>query len=253
MSARRRILLLLGRVGGPVLGVLVLQRELLPEESWTGAMRRVLLHLEAMAKSDALAVAFDAPLWIAQRGMTLAAVAEAMKRCAWVQKMRSYTAVDPVPFSRSASFHDSCGAVQLRSTPTHHTPRRIREQLFHEIEEGDIFSRCGVNCNTMIVDHEGPCYEIWTLPLFIFTGLTAILTPFEIAFVVKKDTFRTRAEAVLPLFFAAGSMVDLLAGTTHVCKKHASKAETHQYTARAPFAGSADVNFHLVLSKDTNE
>ena len=70
---------------------------------------------------------------------------------------------------------------------------------------------------------------------------------------MKKDTFRTRAEAVLPLFFAAGSMVDLLAGTTHVCKKHASKAETHQYTARAPFAGSADVNFHLVLSKDTSE
>ena len=70
----------------------------------------------------------------------------------------------------------------------------------------------------MIVDHEGPCYEIWTLPLFIFTGLTAILTPFEITYVVKKDTFRT-LNGFLNIFFWLDLLLNFRLTREYVDKK----------------------------------
>lgn len=59
----------------------------------------------------------------------------------------------------------------------------------------------------LLVDSEGHCYQYWTLLLFVSTILTAVITPFEIAYVRGGDAF-TGLNLLLNTYFVCDLLVN---------------------------------------------
>jgi hypothetical protein len=182
-----QVLILLGRLSGSSLGILVMEQVLQPDEITTDALRRLLQHLHTIRNSDALESSFEDTIWLAREEMTVAAVAEARVRCkslkarARIDELVETVAAHPKDFRKAGLTRGTTMAVEV-------------------LGKGTAIRGTGVNLESLIVDHEGNFYQLWTIILFVFTLFTAFLTPFEIAFVREKDSFYG-LNAVLNFYF----------------------------------------------------
>jgi potassium voltage-gated channel Eag-related subfamily H protein 7 len=165
VAEETQMLVLLGRVGGPALALLVVQQVLRPFESTHDALGRIVPHLDMIGRSDGLMFAFGHPLWLTKKEMLLAAVAEAIPRCTQM---------------KDAKRKLTAGGANGMKTEQYSNRETFAVDLLAKKGTG---VKGGVNFRTLIVDHEGSFYQTWTIVLFFFTCATAIMTPFEIAFV----------------------------------------------------------------------
>jgi potassium voltage-gated channel Eag-related subfamily H protein 7 len=170
VASETQVLLLLGRVGGPALAMIIVQLVLRPYESAADALGRVVPQLHMIGKSAGVMHAFGDPLWLTKKEMSIAAIAEARARCTHMKERSTTKSPNSATgkFGTEYSERDSTFTMDL-------------------MQKKNASVRGGVNFKTLIVDHEGAFFQCWTIILFFFTCGTALLTPFEIAFIRTRD------------------------------------------------------------------